>query len=257
MMKLTRRALLSASAFLVTPSLVRNASAQPQSKKLAGVVELFTSQGCNSCPPADAILANLAKRDDVLALAYHIDYWDYLGWKDTLASPENTKRQYTYSKEFGPRSTYTPQAIINGRTHMNGQLDSKIDAQLAADAANNKGLTVPVTLYSKANRFHIHIEKQPMTMEKGAKLILVYYTDATNVDIERDENSGKKITYYNTVNRSQLLGMWDGQSLDIELPMDEISTHNASNCAVLLQAISASDGPGAILGAAILPRTNA
>ena len=85
-------------------------------KKPAGVVELFTSQGCSSCPPADAILEDLAKKGDVVALAYHVDYWDYLGWQDTLASPDNTARQYEYAKAFGVRSVYTPQAVING-TH--------------------------------------------------------------------------------------------------------------------------------------------
>ena len=89
-------------------------------KKPSGVVELFTSQGCSSCPPADAVLAELAEAGDVVALGYHVDYWDYLGWKDTLGSPENTARQYEYGKSFGDRSVYTPQAVINGRTHVNG-----------------------------------------------------------------------------------------------------------------------------------------
>ena len=85
-----------------------------EAKKPAGVVELFTSQGCSSCPPADAILEDLVKKGEVVALAYHVDYWDYLGWQDTLATPDNTARQYDYAKAFGVRSVYTPQAVING-----------------------------------------------------------------------------------------------------------------------------------------------
>ena len=86
----------------------------------AGVVELFTSQGCSSCPPADKALETLAREGKVVALAYHVDYWNYLGWADTMASKENTERQYAYARMFGRSGVYTPQAVINGRDHRNG-----------------------------------------------------------------------------------------------------------------------------------------
>ena len=95
-----------------------------------GVVELFTSQGCNSCPPADAVLAKLAKRGDVVALGYHIDYWDYLGWRDTLASPAFTARQNAYRKTLGTTDVYTPQAVLNGRMDINGADGKRIIADL-------------------------------------------------------------------------------------------------------------------------------
>ncbi|TIX65173.1 MAG: DUF1223 domain-containing protein, partial [Mesorhizobium sp.] len=87
---------------------------KPQADKPLGVVELFTSQGCSSCPPADEFFAELAGKQDIVALAYHVNYWDYLGWQDTLSNKENTDRQYDYMRAFGSRSVYTPQAVING-----------------------------------------------------------------------------------------------------------------------------------------------
>ena len=95
------------------------------------MVELFTSQGCSSCPPADALFAELAAKEDLVALAYHVDYWDYLGWQDTLSRKENTERQYDYMRAFGSRSVYTPQAVINGRVHVNGASRGEVDGALA------------------------------------------------------------------------------------------------------------------------------
>jgi hypothetical protein len=82
------------------------------------LVELFTSQGCSSCPPADALLHKLARRDDVVALALHVDYWDYIGWKDTFAKAAHSARQRAYAREAGRRMVYTPQMIINGADHV-------------------------------------------------------------------------------------------------------------------------------------------
>ena len=103
--------------------------------KLLGVVELFTSQGCNSCPPADAALAKLAARGDVVALGYHVDYWDYLGWSDTLGSKANTERQYAYARGLNRRGVYTPQAVINGRAHTNGGRYGEIVSTMRQDMA--------------------------------------------------------------------------------------------------------------------------
>src|SRR5690606_18761221 len=97
-----------------------SASAAEPVKRPKGVVELFTSQGCNSCPPAAEYLSQLALEGDVVALSYHVDYWDYLGWRDTLANADNTQRQQQYNRAFGTRSVYTPQAIVNGRQEVNG-----------------------------------------------------------------------------------------------------------------------------------------
>src|SRR5690606_11322881 len=104
--------------------------AMPAAAKPLGVVELFTSQGCNSCPPADAALGRFVQQGDVVVLAYHVDYWDYLGWKDTLGSRANTARQYSYAKAFGSGQVYTPQIVVNGRSQMNGGQADAVEAAL-------------------------------------------------------------------------------------------------------------------------------
>src|SRR6516165_10211815 len=124
-------AAVSAAAFLCS-------SAQAQTR---AVVELFTSQGCSSCPPADKLLGELAKRDDLLALSLPIDYWDYLGWKDTLASHDFSERQREYAQSRGDGAVYTPQAVINGTDDMVGSDRSAIES--AVKQATDKGFAVP------------------------------------------------------------------------------------------------------------------
>ena len=253
--KMTRRNVLAMSgALLAGPSIGVPALAQTKSNQLVGVVELFTSQGCSSCPPADAALRQFIDRDDVLALAFHVDYWDYLGWKDTLASPENTQRQYAYAKSFKSRTVYTPQAVINGRDHLSGANGGVIAAKLGTFAGQGEGLTIPVEMSIVGNRMRVQVDSGTVPEGRDVKLVLVYYKDESTIDIERGENRGKQITYRNTVTSAQVLGMWDGQNMDIEIPKDEIQAHKANGCAILLQANSEAGTPGAIMGAAILPR---
>ena len=253
--KLTRRSVLAmSSALLAGSSIGAPALAQTKSNKLIGVVELFTSQGCSSCPPADVALRQFSERDDVLALAFHVDYWDYLGWKDTLASPENTQRQYAYAKSFESRTVYTPQAVINGREHLSGANGGVIAAKLGTFAGRGEGLTIPIEMSSVGNRIRVQVDSGAVPDGSDVKLVLVYFKDESTIDIERGENRGKQMTYRNTVTGAQVLGMWDGQNMDIEIPQDEIRAHKANGCAILLQATSESGTPGAIMGAAILPR---
>jgi len=113
-------------------------------QKLKAVVELFTSQGCSSCPPADKILSGYAKSNDVLALSWHVDYWNYLGWKDTFSKAEFTKRQRSYAVSFRRRGVYTPQAVVNGRNHAVGSQRSEIESLISTFQSNGQGLTVSV-----------------------------------------------------------------------------------------------------------------
>jgi hypothetical protein len=251
MMKFAHRTYLALSGFMFSIFLGAAASAQ-DAPKLTGVVELFTSQGCSSCPPADAALEEFIKRDDVLALAFHVDYWDYIGWKDTLASPENTARQYEYRKTFNTRSVYTPQAIINGRAHEVGSRGSAIRQKLAEDSAQGHGLTIPVSISENGARISVQVDDGPMPDAAGVKLMIVYFNTETPVQIERGENAGKKIFYRNSVIDTEVLGMWDGMSMSVDIPATEIEAHKADGFAVLLQSITNNKSPGAILGAAKL-----
>jgi hypothetical protein len=217
-----------------------------------GVVELFTSQGCSSCPPADALFADLVARQDVVALAYHVDYWDYLGWKDTLSSKKNTERQYAYMKAFGTRSVYTPQAVINGRTHVNGANRDAVDDGLARLSKAGQGMRVSVKVTRAGDGVIIDAgdgSADPDT-PASAHIVLVYFDPPQTINIGKGENSGRKETYWNAVSEIQTAGMWHGKAQRYELPMSEIA--KKGGCAVLLQAAGKDGLPGPILGAAIV-----
>jgi len=240
---------LAAAALLVAFS--TGAGASDLVKRPKAVVELFTSQGCNSCPPADEMLGALSLSGDVVALAYHVDYWDYLGWKDTLASADNTVRQQDYSRALGNRSVYTPQAIVNGRVHMNGAKRQKVDAAIARMAGTDRGMTVDVQVTYK--RGSVIIETGGADGPVGdAHVVLVYLRPATAVEIKRGQNKGRSFTYHNAVAGFHTAGTWHGQPARYELPMSEIAKKGAGGCAVLVQQRDPDGLPGPILGAAII-----
>ena len=236
-------------AMIASPALP--AAAQSVDGKPRAVVELFTSQGCSSCPPADAYFADLARRGDVVALAYHVDYWDYLGWGDTLADPENTARQRDYARALGQRSVYTPQVVVNGREHMNGANRDKIEGAVADMDAAGKGLVIDVSIRQTPES--IIIDTGAGTHRKGkANVVLVFFEPATQVEIARGENAGKSISYWNAVSAIQAAGMWHGREMRLEIPSSELKKKGAGGCAVLLQAMGTDGAPGPIIGAAIL-----
>lgn len=239
---------LLALALVALSATTINARAQ-EGERAQMVVELFTSQGCSSCPPADAVLGELAQRDDVVALAYHITYWDYLGWRDTLGSADNTQRQYDYGKSFGIRSVYTPQAVINGRVHVNGADRSSVVGKLRGLADAGEGLAVDLTVTRVGDSYMIDAGKGSAPHTK-AHLVLVYFDTKKPVVIERGENTGATVTYWNAVSAIQAAGMWHGKAQRFELPASEIT--KKAGCAVLLQSVDQSGLPGAILGAAVI-----
>jgi hypothetical protein len=227
---------------------------EQESAKLLGVVELFTSQGCNSCPPADAALEKLAARGDVVALGYHVDYWDYLGWSDTLGSKANSDRQYAYAKGLKRRGVYTPQAVINGKAHTNGGHYREIVTTLEQDAAAGNGLVVGLKLTDLGDRMHVEAAGAPGLDAGKVHIVLVYFRGRSDVEIQRGENAGKTIAYVNAVIDYQTIGMWEGEPLTVDIPRSEFAAKNADGCAVLLQKATTNGHPGQIIGAAILPR---
>ncbi|MGK6313313.1 DUF1223 domain-containing protein [Neorhizobium sp. DT-125] len=213
-----------------------------------GVVELFTSQGCSSCPPADATLGNLVAQGDVVALSYHVDYWNYLGWTDTLSSRENTERQYGYAKTLGRSGVYTPQAIINGRDHVKGTDISVINDRVTQLGAAGEGLIVPVTAVMRGDEIEIEIGGG-----KGrADVVVAYFTRRQQVEVTKGENSGKNMEYWHAVYDVQSVGTWNGQSMKLTLPGKLMGKSKKDGCAILLQASGPSGEPAAILGATIL-----
>jgi len=213
------------------------------------VLELFTSEGCSSCPPADKLLADYADRDNVLALSFNVDYWDYLGWKDTLASPDNTQRQRDYARARGDDQVYTPQVVVDGRTHVVGSSRSQIDAAIAANAG---ALSVPIRLASTGDAITVNVDATSSPDPPDANLWLVMYDRAVTVAIGRGENRGRTITYHDVVRKLRPIEMWKGEALSVDLPKSEVIQANVARCAVLLQTETADGLPGPILGAATI-----
>lgn len=208
-----------------------------------GVVELFTSQGCSSCPPADKLLVELAERDEVVALGYHVDYWDYLGWKDHLGSEENTQRQYAYRRSLRSSTVYTPQAVLNGVSHANGG-----NARAIGEALREP-LPVQIGVTKNASSVSISIPEAQVG-DTHIQAIMVRYGPSETVDVKRGENRGRVLHYVNPVMSIQTLGMWYGEARELELPNDAVfADGGGGGCAVLLQVIEKNGAPGRIIGA--------
>ena len=217
----------------------------------SGVVELFTSQGCNSCPPADDNLAALAKRGDVVTLAYHVNYWDYRGWRDTLAAPENSKRQYKYAKTRGDMDVYTPQMIIDGTSHVVGSQKSAVIAAIKHSLLSPPSMWIPVSISANDSEFQINVDQAPSDVPAPvASLWFVSVAPQLPVEIEKGENAGEKITYLNVVRRLVPAGMWHGEATTFTLPKDSVMTEDSTSCVALLQAKPL----GRILGCAVWGR---
>jgi len=213
-----------------------------------GVVELFTSQGCSSCPPADAVLEKLIDQGDVVALSYHVDYWNYLGWADTMSSKENTARQYAYAKSLGRSNVYTPQAVINGRDHMNGADLGAINGKLDAFKKAGEGLNVDVGASMQGDELAITIGAG----QGKANVVIAYFDQEQTVTIKKGENVDRKVAYWHTVTDVQTVGMWDGKAMRLVLPSSLVKSAKKDGCAVLLQTSGPEGEPGTIMGAAVL-----
>ncbi len=173
------------------------------------VVELYTSQGCSSCPPADALLGQLAKRDGVIALSLHVDYWDYLGWKDAFANPAFSDRQRRYAAVAGSSMIYTPQMIIGGKDHIVGTKGM----DLADTIAKHSALPEKVTISAKRSGEAVMVRAQAKGAAPGRMVVqLVQYSPSESVSIKRGENAGRQITYHNVVMGWTKVADWDGKT---------------------------------------------
>ena len=248
---LSRRIVIGAP-FVAAVAYVLPVCAEESGGKPEGVVELYTSQGCGSCPPADAVLKSLATEGKVVALAFHVDYWDYRGWTDSLAVPENTDRQNAYRTALGLNGIYTPQVILNGREHMNGQDGQKIRRRIAETRNTPTGLTIPVSIEKTArDRLLIDIGSGP-SATNPVRVLLAYFNRESIIAIPDGENVGRKVSYANSVRAMETVGMWDGAAQKIEIPLSEIASKKASGCAVLMQEMLGEGKPGPIIGASIM-----
>jgi hypothetical protein len=222
------------------------ASAQQLHENPTAVVELFTSQGCSSCPPADALFAGLQNRDDLVTLAYHVDYWDYIGWPDSFGAKENSDRQRAYAESWGSSRVFTPQLIVNGTDGVVGSHEDEV-----TEAIGKATLPLPVTVAITPKKM-LKITIEPKAGLPDAYVWLVTYVDRAQVAIERGENQGETIAYTQIVTGRHLLGMWEAAAGTVlKMPMDEVFTGANTGVAILVQ--QETDGlPGPMLGAALL-----
>jgi hypothetical protein len=210
--------------------------------KPRAVLELFTSQGCSSCPKADALLASLRAQPDLITLAYHVDYWDYIGWTDTFGSKANSDRQKAYAESWGSSRIYTPQLVVNGISGVVASREKDVGSAVATAR-----LDVPVTLSVGGDMLEVSIA--PGTGPQ-AMVWLVTFKDHDKVAIERGENAGQTVDYTQIVTGRQMLGMWDpATGTHLKLPLSQIMTGGANGAVILLQADKSGGLPGAILGA--------
>jgi hypothetical protein len=212
------------------------------------VMELFTSQGCSNCPPADALLMEYARQPDIVALSFPVTYWDYLGWKDTLAHAEFTARQKEYAHARSDRQVFTPQMIVNGKKSCIGSDRAQIEKAIEMTLKDRKGLPVDITLEEKNGRVTVSVAETGETLQREAELWVLPVLRTQTVPIERGENKGRTVTYSNVVRGLKRIGEWRGGPARFEVPL-ETARGSADGYVVLLQA-EEGDKPSVILGAA-------
>jgi hypothetical protein len=226
-------------------AIIRPAHADPRA-----VVELFTSQGCSSCPPADKVMGELAKDPSVIALSLPIDYWDYLGWKDTLADSRFTARQRAYSHMRGDRDVYTPQAVINGSVHVIGSDREGIEGAIIDTTKSDDVMSVPVSMTLSGEQLNVSVAASHAgSSPSHGEIWICAISKAVPISIARGENRGHEVTYHNVVRNLLKVGDWDGTAGNWTVPLENISREGVDAAAVYVQDGN-RERPGPMLGAA-------
>ena len=217
------------------------------------VIELFTSQGCSSCPAADKLLGELAQDPSLVTMSLAVDIWDYLGWKDTLALHGHSDRQRAYANARGDREVYTPQVVINGIVHVLGSDKAAIEKAIAQTRRSAAPLKVPVAIAVADGKVTVNVPAVKDAQSSG-EVWLCPITGKAPVAIERGENRGHTMTYTNVVRRWVKLGNWDGKAAIFSVPLADIpnaeySLQDIDRLDVIVQSGVAAK-PGLMLGAA-------
>ncbi|MBS0221471.1 MAG: DUF1223 domain-containing protein [Proteobacteria bacterium] len=239
-----RRVVLAGGASLVGAALLAGGQDSAVARETSTgpwAVELFTSQGCSSCPPADRLLGSLARRADIVALSYHVDYWDYIGWKDRFATAAATARQRTYASVLKQRYVYTPEMVFDGIAHDPGITGNAIETLLAKVQRRSTGRATPQLVLPPGGALTITLA--PFKLENGpADIVFAVYDRRHSTPVHSGENDGRMIENFNVVRRFQVLGNWDGSAKQWTVPADRFASNQG--LAVLVQ--STDQGP--ILG---------
>lgn len=211
------------------------------------VLELFTSQGCSSCPPADRLLGELAMEPDVIALAYHVDYWNYIGWEDPFSSKEMSDRQRRYGHAMRLSSIYTPQLVIDGEVDVVGSRRSRVLDELDKRRNARPGPGATVSLERNGADYNLSLSPEGEGDMAGAQLLLVGTDERHVTEVPRGENRGRTLEDFAVVRFYKPLGTWDGKAVQYRIPGSAASVPS-DRLAVLVQA----KGHGRIFGAGAL-----
>ena len=211
------------------------------------VVELFTSQGCSSCPPADAALKSMRDRPGILTLSWPVDYWDRLGWEDTFALPHNAMRQAAYNKRLGRGGVFTPQMIVDGRIQCVGSKPEKVRGSIQK-ARDIERMSLSPSLKLAGDTVSVDL---PATNLQGTAAVrVVWFLADAEVEIGDGENQGRRLHYTNVVRATDLVEMeWNGAARTLKLNSTDGTEAGADHVAILIQA---DYGHGPIIGAASL-----
>lgn len=225
-----------------------SATAGPSKRPV--VVELYTSQGCASCVPADALLARLTKRGDVVPMSLSVTYWDMLGWKDTLANETNTRRQKSYAAAMGHGAVYTPQIIVDGVSDVVGSREQAVEAAIDSHVRDDDAESVPVALNETQQVLHIAIGGAADRSTKAPATVWMFHLRGqATVAIGAGENGGHTMTYHNVVGDLRAVGQWKGEPLNIDLPRSAMDGLPHDSLVVVVQG---GGGYGKVMGAAML-----
>jgi hypothetical protein len=219
------------------------------SEDTRAVLELFTSQGCSSCPPADQLLGELASDPSLVSLSLPIDYWDYLGWKDTLANPRHAARQRAYSGVRGDREVYTPQMVVNGSVHALGSSKSAIEKAIAKSRQNPATLSLPVKASFVADGLSVLLPERG-SFRGPAEIWIAGVARSVSVPIQRGENRGKTITYHNVARRWLRVGPWQGKGDSLTIPVRDFAGEGVDSAVVFVQT-GTVEKPASVLGVAL------
>jgi len=238
----------SAAAALACAAVVFSATHATGADAPKATIELFTSQGCSSCPPADKLIGEFSRDSSLVTMSLAIDYWDYLGWKDTLALKGHGKRQQAYARVRGDREVYTPQVVVNGMMHVAGSDRAAIDRAIEVTRRDGSVMQVPVKIAITGDTLTVDV---PAAADpRGpAEVWLLPITKKIPVAIDRGENRGHTITYTNVVRKWVKLGEWSGNAETFSVSIKDFQNGEIDSLAVMVQSGN-SGSPGAMLGAA-------
>ena len=238
------RRVLAMLALLAGLGLAVQAHAEPR----LTVVELYTSQGCPACPAADAFLAKPAQQPDVLALSFHVDYWDYIGWEDPFASEVFSDRQRRYLEQLRLPYVYTPQMVVDGTLQASGNRPRQVESNIDRARDQKQGrVAVDVSRISE-EQIRIQIPRSDALYRGGADIMLVRFDEKHVTEVTGGENKGKTLTNTNVVRLLRPVADWNGEAVDLVLRLQDIGGADPAYCAVFVQ----ERGQGRILGASVV-----